>query len=383
MRDSAPRIYLSAGEASGDMHAAELARALKREIPHAILEGMGGPAMVAGGVRLLETIDRCQVAGLVELLGNLGAHWRLLKRAEKRIRENRYDLVILVDYPGFHLRLLRAAIACGVPVLYYIPPQLWAWGAWRAKALRSPLVRIASILPFEPEKLKSLGLEAQFVGHPLLDRPPLPSREEARERLALNPEHPVVALLPGSRPAEVRRIWPAMRDAAARLRQKNPRVQVVVAGVGANRYPGSETFFLRRDAATTVLAAADAALCKAGTTTLEAALEGIPHAVVQRVHPLTYEVARRVIRVPYIGLVNLVLGKKVVPELIQNEGRPDALSNILEALLSPGSGERAKQLEAFAALRPLLGAPGVAAKVAAMALEQLGAVAREVEVGFS
>jgi lipid-A-disaccharide synthase len=148
----------------------------------------------------------------------------------------------------------------------------------------------------------------------------------------------------------------------------------VVAAVRGNRYPGSEKFRIWWDGAETALAAADAALCKAGTTTLEAALAGVPHAVVQRVHPLTYQVARRLVRIPYIGLVNLILEKPVVPELIQSEARPEALEEILYTLLAPGSEERAKQLEAFSSLRPLLGRPGVAKRVAALALEQLSAV---------
>ncbi len=365
------------------MHAAELAAALRQEIPDAILEGMGGPAMAAKGVRLWATIDDCQARGLVELLGSLRTHWKLLKSAAKRIQENRYDLVVLVDYPGFHLRLLREATDSRTPVLYYIPPQLWAWGSWRARALRSPLVRIASVLPFEAERLQALGLKAEFVGHPLLDRPAPPGREPARKELGLDLGRPVVALFPGSRPDEVRRIWPVMRDAAARFTERNHQVQVVVAGVGANRYPGSEGFHIRRDDARTVFGATDAALCKAGTASLEAALARVPHAIVQRVHRLTYEAARRVVRVPHIGLVNLVLAKEIVPELIQDRARPEVLELVLEALLDPDSEERARQLEGFARLRPLLGAPGVAARVARMALEQLGAVARHPQAAMS
>ncbi|GBD33383.1 Lipid-A-disaccharide synthase [bacterium HR33] len=383
MRSSAPRIYLSAGEASGDIHAAALAEALREACPEAVLEGMGGPAMAASGVRLFATIDRCQAAGLVELLGSVPTHWRLLKEAEKWLVERGYDLAVLVDYPGFHLRLLRAAIARGIPVLYYIAPQLWAWGSWRAKILRSPLVKIASILPFEPGELGRLGLQAQFVGHPLLDRPAPPTREVARKELGLGSRGPVIALLPGSRPAEIKRIWPAMRDAAQRLRRRHPGAEVVVAGLGEHRYPGSEGFCVRRDDVALVLAAADAALCKAGTATLEAALAGVPHAVVQRVHPVTYAVARRVVRVPYIGLVNLVLEEAIVPELIQSGARPEALERILEILLDPGSPERARQLEAFAMLRPRLGTPGVAARVAHIALKQIGALATETQPAFS
>lgn len=379
MRSNRPRIYLSAGEVSGDIYAAELVRALREQIPDAILEGMGGPAMAAKGVKLFATIDRCQAVGLVELLGGLHIHWKLLKSAARRIRENRYDLVVLVDYPGFHLRLLKAATHCGTPVLYYIPPQLWAWGAKRARALRSASVRIASVLPFEPEKLKALGLRAEFVGHPLLDRPAPPSREGARKKLGLDLKRPVVALLPGSRPAEVRHIWPVMRATAARLARRNQQVQFVVAGVGAHTYSGNGGVLISREGARTVLAAADAALCKAGTATLEAALVGVPHVLVHRMHRLTYEVARRVVRVPYIGLVNLVLEEEIVPELIQSRARPEVLGRLLEILLDPASEERVRQLEAFARLRPLLGEPGVAARVAGIALEQLGVAVPETQ----
>lgn len=328
--------------------------------------------MAEAGVRLLAGLDRCQGVGLVELASRIPAHWILLRKAAWALETRSYDLVILVDYPGFNLRLCRQATRRGIPVLYYIAPQLWAWGAWRAQVLRQRGVKIACILPFEPAAFERLGLDAEFVGHPLLDRPHAPSRSEARHILGLDPQRPVVTLLPGSRPTEVERIWPLMRDAAVQLTGRNRGLQVVVAGVKPNRYPGAATIRISWNDAATALAAADVALCKSGTSTLEAALLGIPHAVVYRAHPLTYQVARKMIRVPYLGLVNLIQGREVVPELVQDRATPEALGRVVEELMAPDSEARRQQLEIFPEIRRALGEPGVARRVARLAWERIG-----------
>jgi len=209
----APTIYLSAGEPSGDAHASAVAAALKRRLPQAALEAFGGPRLEAAGARVLDRMERFSVVGVVEELAKIPAHYRLHGRVREALRAHRYDLLILVDYPGYHLRLATTAAAAGVPVLYYIAPQLWAWGEGRVKRLAAAVRRLAVILPFEEKFFRDRGVPVTFVGHPLKDRPPLPARADARRALGLAADRPVLGVFPGSRGQEVQRIWPIFRDA--------------------------------------------------------------------------------------------------------------------------------------------------------------------------
>src|SRR6058998_2394653 len=201
----APRIYISAGEPSGDAHAAAVVTALKRRLPGASVEAFGGPDLEAAGAVVLDRMERFSVVGFVEALAKLPAHFRLLGRVGDAFRAGRYDLVILVDYPGYHLRAAAAARAAGIPVLYYIAPQMWAWGPGRVRKLTA-VRRLAVILPFEEPFFRERGVPASFVGHPLRDRTPAPPRAEARRGLGLDPGRPVLGLFPGSRSQEIARL---------------------------------------------------------------------------------------------------------------------------------------------------------------------------------
>jgi lipid-A-disaccharide synthase len=362
-----PVIYLSAGEPSGDALGGRLATALRAAAPAARLEGMGGPRMAAAGVNLLYRSDGLAAAGLVEAAASLPRHLRLLQRVRRRLSQVRYDLAVLIDYPGFHLAAARAARAAGVPVLHYVAPQLWAWGKWRTARLGAAVDRLAVILPFEEPFFRARGIEARFVGHPLLDEPVQP-RAQARAGLDLPADARILALFPGSRPAEVRRLWPAFRDAAIRLRRELPGLVVVTAGIPGVAYPRSDGVRIAVGAGATVAAAADAALCKSGTTSLEAALAGTPHVVAYRTHPVTWAAARRLVRVPWVSLVNLLADQEVVPELLQGRARGPALADAVRPLLTDAPAA-ARQRSAFGSLRAGLGLPGAAGRVAAMALE--------------
>jgi lipid-A-disaccharide synthase len=368
-------ILVSAGEPSGDAHAAALVAELRRLAPGVTVEGVGGERLEAAGAQLLARIEDLTVIGFVEVLRKLPAHVRLLRRIRRRLARGDVGLVVLVDYPGFHLRVATAARRAGVPVLYYVAPQLWAWGERRVRTLARTVSRLAVILPFEEAFFSARGVPTTFVGHPLLDRPPLGEASGLKRALGLDPTRPVLGLFPGSRRQEVHRLWPAFRDAAAVVRRERPEVQVVVAAVGDASYPGAEAGESRvvRGRPRECFAASDAALCKSGTTTLEAAVAGTPLVVAYRMHALSYLLARRLVRVPWIGMVNLVAGRQIVPELIQSAVTPAGLAAAVRPLLDASSPERRAQVAGLADVRRRLGEPGASARAAALARSLLAA----------
>ncbi|HEX7024772.1 MAG TPA: lipid-A-disaccharide synthase, partial [Gemmatimonadales bacterium] len=269
-------------------------------------------------------------------------------------------------------RLAEAAHRQGVKVLYYVAPQLWAWRPGRARRLAGSVDRLAAVLPFEAEFFSGHGIRAEYVGHPLLDRPPLPDRASARRALGVAPEARVLGLFPGSRGQEIDRLWIPFRDAARRLLTGGRCDSVVVAGTADGKYPGADGFLVHRGAPEPVFRAADAALAKSGTTTLEAALADLPMVVAYRMHPLSSWMARRLITVPWISLVNLVAGRPVVEELLQGDVTAEALASRVAPLLDPADSRTASQREGLAQVRERLGTGGAARRVATIAAELLG-----------
>src|SRR3989442_13945075 len=310
------RIYISAGEPSADAHAAAVATALRRRLPGLELEALGGPSLERAGVRVLDRMESYSVVGFVEAIAKIPAHYRLLNRIKQSFKDKRYDLVILVDYPGYHLRAAAAAAAAGIPVLYYIAPQMWGGGPRGVRRL-APVNRLAVILPFEEQFFRGRGVAATFVGHPLKDRPAPPSRVDARRMLRLDPRRQTLGLFPGSRAQEVKRHWAIFREAAARVAAARPDVQIIVAGTPDAEYPDPGAITVHMGDPLLVFAAADAGICKSGTTTLEAAIADVPMVITYRVHPITSYIAFRLLQVPWVGLVNLVAGYEVAPEVLQ------------------------------------------------------------------
>jgi lipid-A-disaccharide synthase len=366
-----PRIFLSAGEPSGDLHGAGVVRALRERYPDATLEALGGPQMEQAGATLRYRMEGLAAFGVVEVLTKIRAHYRLLRALQKDFRVGRYDLVILVDYPGFHLRVAEAAHSAGLKVLYYIAPQLWAWRPERAHRLAASVNRLAVVLPFERTFFQRLGLRSEYVGHPLVDRKPAPSREQARVQLRIPAGSRVLGIFPGSRTQEIRRLWKPFRDAALQLLKEGSCDRVLVAGTATGTYPEPGPIEVVRDMTATLFAACDAALAKSGTTTLEAALAGTPMVVAYKVHPLSWAVFQRLRTVRWVSLVNLVAEQEVVPEMLQERASASELAAQLRPLLNPADPRTTAQKRGLAVVRERLGHPGASTRVVALASELL------------
>jgi lipid-A-disaccharide synthase len=367
-------ILFVAGEASGDLHAAGVARALRDAGAPYRLTGIGGEQMRAAGVELVEHVEKLAVMGFVEVLKHVPKHWRLLRELKKRIDGGQVALVVLIDYPGFNMKVAAAAAEAGVPVLYYITPQVWAWGAKRLAELSRTVTRAAVILPFEEKLLREHGIDATFVGHPLLDRAlTLPGRDEARAALGIGRDERLLALFPGSRAQEIARHLDPFVATAKELQRRDPALKVVVSAAPHVSIPVERCPFpLVHSASFAVLRAADAAMCKSGTTTLEAAVALCPLVVAYRTSALTYAAARRLVRIPYIGLVNVVAGREVAPEFVQEALVPSRVADALAPLLDRGSSERAAMVARLTAVRDTLGEAGAAERVARLAVSLAG-----------
>ena len=365
-------VFLSAGESSGDLHGAHLARRLLDRDPDLRLVGLGGSRMREAGVELLADLDTLAVMGFAEVLRSLPRLLLLRWRVRRFLRREAVDLLVPIDYPGFNLSLACHAHGQGIPVLYYIAPQVWAWRASRARKLAECTDRVCVVLPFEEDFLTEYGAEARFVGHPLLDgegAAPSPGREDGGP--GEGNDGPVLGLFPGSRAQEVEQMLPPFLEAARRLQEERPELRVRVArapDLPTSLFPDEGVALAPPDV---VLDEARAALTKSGTVTLQLALAGVPMVVGHRMNPLTFLLARRLVQVDHVALANLVAGRELVPELIQDEMTPEALAAAARDFLRTGSEERERVLSGLREVRAALGEPGCSERVAREALRLL------------
>ena len=365
-----------AGEASGDLHGAHLVREMKALDPSLAFCGVGGQRLEGEGVRLVARSSEMGVVGFTEVFSKLLLIVGVFFRLRRMLRAEKPDLLILIDYPDFNLRLAAAAKKAGVPVFYYISPQVWAWRKNRIHRIRRVVDRMAVILPFEKDVYAQMGVDVDFVGHPLLDAVARTrSREEALAAFGLRDAQPIVAILPGSREKEVTTLLPEMAGAAEILARDFPGAQFVLPRADTVDPGLVQRILSRQRAAVRVLdgqmydavGLADAAMVASGTATLETALLETPMVIAYRISPLTAAVGKRFIRVEHIGLVNLIAGKRLAPELVQEDASASRLAAEIKALLSDRERRDAIRSE-LAAIRHKLGEPGAARRAAAIAL---------------
>jgi lipid-A-disaccharide synthase len=368
-----PKILISAGEASSDMYAARLATAM-RERTGAQFFGMGGPRMAAAGVELVADYHEVAVVGIAEVVHKIPAVISVQNRLAREAAGRRAALAILVDSPGTHLGVARRVKNHGIPVGYFIGPQVWAWRAGRVGVVKRLVDRMVVIFPFEEKIYRDRGVPVDFVGHPLVDVVhPSMTRTEFAESQDLDPERLIVALLPGSRQNEIAQNFPRILDACeilAREIKSSGGLQFVHAaapGLPANLFAGHRTpgVAIRRMEGATydVLAAADCAIVASGTATIEAALLGTPMVVVYRVARTTAAILRRMLRTPFVGMANLVAGRRVVPELIQDDFTPAAVAAEVRYLLESPDGVDAMRA-GLAEVRAKLGSGGAIERAA-------------------
>ncbi len=372
-------IMVVAGEVSGDQHAADLVAALQRREPGLRFFGMGGLKLAERGVDRLYGAEEISVMGLVEVVPKLRRILQVMRGLRDEAARRRPAAALLVDIPDFNLRLARELKRLKIPVVYYVSPSVWAWRQGRVRQIAERVDRMLCILPFEEEFYRQRGVSASYVGSPVLEQVPPPApAEEFRRRLGLDPARPTLALLPGSRMGEIRRILPAMAQAARALSADRPGLQValpvapsIADSAVAGAFEGSTISpVLVRGRAPEVVGASDVTVVASGTATLEAGLMERPLVVVYRMAPLTFAVAKRAAKVPFVSLVNLLLGRRVVPELLQGAMTPEAIAREASRLFS--GPDRDQMVSSLKELRRVLGPPGAADRAAEAVLTVLG-----------
>jgi lipid-A-disaccharide synthase len=358
-----PQILISAGEASGEMYAAQLATALRaRRETH--LFGLGGPRMREASVELLADSSQVAVVGITEVIRRLPAVWRIYQQLAQESARRKPKLAILVDFPDFNLRLARRLHAQGTRIVYFISPQLWAWRPGRVHLMKRLVERVLCIFPFEEDFYRKAGVPVNFVGHPLVNSVrPSRTREELAARHGFAAGKPMIALLPGSRPGEIAHNLPAMLDACHLLAASGSYEFVLAVAPGIFEAQIAEhartdlPIHLAHESTYDVLNAADVSIVASGTATVEAALLGAPMVVVYRVSATTAFIARRLVRTPHFSMANLIAGRRVVPELIQEEFTPEAVAHEVRGLLDSADARGQMQRD-LADVRARLGPGG-------------------------
>jgi len=372
------QIMVVVGEASGDVLGAELVKALLGRNPNLKLFGVAGEQMERLEFEPLFSVSRLTGMGLVELAGNAGNIWRAFRLLKRALRERKPDLVVLIDFPEFNLRLARSAKRLGIPVLYYVSPQVWAWRRGRVRQIAQCVDQLAVIFPFEGPFYQSFGIKAVFVGHPLIDIVKAEAdRETALARLGLDPSEPTIALLPGSRRKELAYHLPRLLRAAEILSRQR-RLQFVCVKAATVERAELERLLdgsgvnvpIAEESRYDIMNAADVVWAASGTATLESALLLKPMVVVYRLAWLSYWLACLLVRVEHIAMVNIIAGEKVVPELIQSDFQPETVVRETRVLLDE-QPVRQRMIAKLAEVKEKLGAGGAAARVAELAASMI------------
>ncbi len=374
----ARRAMIVAGESSGDLHGSNLLKAAAEIDPELHFFGVGGERMTAAGCEILFPSDELSVMGLVEVVGQLPRLLSRFRQLKQTLQgADKPELLILIDFPDFNLRLAKVAKQAGVPVLYYISPKVWAWRKGRAKTIAERVDRLALIFPFEKDIYAPLGVTAEYVGNPLLDEfAANPPRGSLRKQLAVADDEQLVGIFPGSRQSELKYIFPTLLATAKLLAQAKPQLRFVLPVA-----PSLDRDDFERQVAESglpisiveeniyeVAAACDAVLSVSGTVTLQITLVGTPLAILYKVAPLSYQIGKRLIKIPFAGLTNIVAGRGIVKEFIQDAANPSALcAEVLRLLNDPEYSEEMKKN--LQQVRQLLGEPGCSRRVAQMASE--------------
>lgn len=390
------KLFIVAGDPSGDLHGANLVTALREISSQIEINGLGGERMERAGVRLLYRLTELAIVGFSEAINNIRALRQIYIKTEEFLKKEKPDIIVLIDYPGFNLRLAGLAKRLKIPLIYYIGPQIWAWRRGRIKDIAELVNKMLVIFPFEEETYRKAGVDVSFVGHPLLDTiQPTKSKEEVCRKYGLDPNFPIIGLMPGSRKQEIERLLSVMLEASRRIAE-NRKVQFVLPLAGnipmnyikeritefeknrLNRTKISKSqkekkpplpILVVRDEDYNIRRTLTLALVASGTATLENACLGIPMIIIYKVSLFSYLLARLLIRIPRIGLANIVAGKRVVPEFIQQKARAKEIAKVACHWLSnPGlMRETRKELKR---VKEKLGTPGASKRAAKIILEE-------------
>jgi len=386
------KIFIVAGDPSGDLHGANLVNALREISSQVEISGLGGERMERAGVRILDKLTELAIVGFSEAINSILALRQIYRKTEEFLKKEKPDIIVLIDYPGFNLRLAGLAKRLKIPLIYYIGPQIWAWRHGRIKDIAELVNKMLVIFPFEEETYKKAGVNVSFVGHPLLDSiQPSKGKEGVYRKYGLRPDFPIIGLMPGSRKQEIERLLPVMLETSRRIAE-NRKVQFILPLAEnipmtyireritefemntSNRFRKEEKpplpLLVVRDEDYNIRRTMTLALVASGTATLENACLGIPMIIIYKVSLFSYLLARLLIRIPRIGLANIVAGKRVVPEFIQQKARADEIAKVACHWLNNPDLMRETRKE-LKRVKEKLGTPGASKRAAKIILEEV------------
>ena len=371
---SQPCVAIIAGEASGDQHGAKLVRAIKKKKPESFFCGIGGSALRQAGVRIVLDAAELTVVGITEVFSKIPDILKGMAIIKKLLKSLKPDLLILIDFPDFNLHIAAGAKKLGIPILYYISPQIWAWRRGRGKRIAKLIDHMAVVLPFEAHFYEEFDVPVTFVGHPLLDDP-LPAAAQVLKDGVQKPA--VIGLVPGSRESEITRLLPIMLEAGDILKQRLKHAKFMISQAVSidrehiegivRRYPKWHDVDVVSDSVAKVFARSDAIVAASGTVTLQAAIHGTPMVIIYKVSPVSAWLGKALVRVPHVGLVNLVAGRRLVPELLQNDATGENIARAVLNMLKDGQKLNRVRRQLIA-LRDVLGGTGASERAAELAL---------------